>query len=344
MKAKALCGESEYLEGISRIAPGNLFALALKGSGEVVGWGGNEVGQLSGTSASECPMQKFSVACQKIPKVVEGLEGVTAVSAGAEFSLALNTHGEIYSFGSSEKGQLGDGTGKGQLCAKENKKKEIEEVPCGRVPRVVEGLSSIGGISAGDAEAGEGHSLVYVLSGFGPTPAFSVTPKKRELEIAWTIKSTEATESEYHLRWREEPPRSNPNREKAEKYLAEEAEYKARVVAARVAKEEAEEAGEAAVAEAFEKEEIEDKAKAQELAKIGKEYESAANREYKTEGEKVTEKCKTKEGGWCYDITKAFNEHKEYVSLTSADSYWIQLEGIKREGANFLQTSVTPLE
>ena len=345
VNAKSPCGESEYLEGVVRVAPGNLFALALKSNGEALGWGSNEAGQLSGTSPAECQMQKYSVPCQKVPKVVAGLEGVTALSAGAEFSLALNAHGEVRSFGSNEKGQLGDGTAKGpELCEKETKKKEIETTPCGRVPRVVEGLTDVGGISAGGAEAGEGHSLVYVLSGSGPTPAFSVTAKKHELALAWTIKSSEATESEYHVRWRQEPPRNNPNREKAEKYSVEEAEYKAAANAARAAREEAEEAGETAAAEAFEKEETEDKAEAQELAKLAKEYESAATKEYKTESEKITEKCKALEGEWCFDITKAFNEHKEFIPLTSTASYWIQLGGINREGASFLQTTVTPLE
>ena len=82
------CGSDSYLHGITAIAAGTKHALALTEGGEVVGWGDNAYGALTGISSEQCRGTK-ETACQLVPRKVSGLEEVTAISAGDEYSLAL---------------------------------------------------------------------------------------------------------------------------------------------------------------------------------------------------------------------------------------------------------------
>jgi alpha-tubulin suppressor-like RCC1 family protein len=192
---KASCqeGKGKYLEKISTVAGGDGSVLALTEAGEVVGWGNNGSGQLGGESTEACAGNVNG--CQEIPRAVAGLSGVTHISAGTGFSLALETNGDVYSFGESERGQLGDGVPSDpEKCVV--KKREVE-VPCNRKPTPINGLSDVGGISAGGGEKGEGHSLAFVLSGSGPLPLLSVTAAEKALRVTWRFSSFEDK-----IRWR----------------------------------------------------------------------------------------------------------------------------------------------
>jgi len=164
------------LEVVS-ISGGDLFALALLKTGEVIGWGGNGYGNLGGTSSEECNNKN---PCNKTPKLVGGLAEVGAVSAGRSFSLALKG-GKIYSFGDNEPwGQLGIGSTTNT-----------------NVPTEIKGLEPVIGIAAG-----EQHSLALLQSGSPPPPPeYTVLPEPSALDAVWTVNA-----SEYHLRWRS-PPR-----------------------------------------------------------------------------------------------------------------------------------------
>src|SRR5207253_3111057 len=74
-----------------------------------------------------------------MPVAVSALSAVTGISAGAKFSLALLSNGEVMATGANEYGQLGIGTTTSQV-----------------VPAAVKGLSGVVGISAGYR-----HSLAY---------------------------------------------------------------------------------------------------------------------------------------------------------------------------------------
>jgi alpha-tubulin suppressor-like RCC1 family protein len=162
------------LEVVS-LSGGNLFALALLRSGEVVGWGANGVGELGGTSSEECKGTPNS--CSKTPKLVSGLAEVSSVSAGRSFSLVLK-RGTIYSFGINEPwGQLGIGS-----------------LTNTNVPTPVKGISPVTVVNAG-----EQHSLALVEGG-PPPPEFAVTPLPGALKVTWTINA-----SEYHIRWKTPP-------------------------------------------------------------------------------------------------------------------------------------------
>ena len=230
------CPESEDLDDVKTVSGGRYFALARLEGGEAVGWGADEGGELSGESSGQC-LRKTLKICQLTPKLVveKGLEekplkGVTAISAGVNFSLAVvngEHEGEVYAFGNNERGQLGLGTGTGpekcKLWVKGKGKApgEVEEVPCAVYPEKIDGLSDVGGISAGIYEPGEGHSFAFLRSGNGPAPAFTVMPEEKVeedgktaqvLRVAWRLSSPK---EEYTLKWKEEPPSNDKNVEKA---------------------------------------------------------------------------------------------------------------------------------
>jgi alpha-tubulin suppressor-like RCC1 family protein len=185
--AKAPCGPGSYLRGITAVSGGSLFALALGESGEVLGWGSNGYAELGGSSSGECG--RSAKTCQLVPKPVQGLEHVTQIAAGGDFSLALS-QGTIYAWGDAEQGHLGDGTPKSpETC--------LAQTACMRVPRPVEGLPPVAGISAAAAEPGEGHSVALLQSGSGPEPLLRLVPEKDALEVIWTVPG-----EEFRIGWR----------------------------------------------------------------------------------------------------------------------------------------------
>ncbi|XP_025262589.1 RCC1 and BTB domain-containing protein 1-like [Camponotus floridanus] len=86
---------------IIHIACGSSFAMALNKDGKLYSWGLNNYGQLGINSTKE----------NYDPCLITSLIHVTIVKVvcGLEHSLALNSEGKIYSWGSNSKGQLGHG-------------------------------------------------------------------------------------------------------------------------------------------------------------------------------------------------------------------------------------------
>ena len=134
-----VCAENEpegcqnHLSDATAIAAGNNFGLAVRQGGQVIAWGNNESGQLGDGSTG---------GTKDTPVEVSGLasEGVSALSAGTTFALALTKHGTVKSWGSNSVGQLGIGKTKEQL--------ELSNVP---VP--VESLMEVSAISAHGVDA-----------------------------------------------------------------------------------------------------------------------------------------------------------------------------------------------
>ena len=134
------------LSGVKQISGGGVHNLALLSDGTVRAWGGNGSGELGdGTHSGPetCGRNLFQEACSTTPVAVGELSGVVAVSAGAQFSLALKSDGTVWAWGNNESGQLGDGT------------TEDSDVPV-----QVSGLSGVVAISAG-----YGHSLALLSTG-----------------------------------------------------------------------------------------------------------------------------------------------------------------------------------
>jgi alpha-tubulin suppressor-like RCC1 family protein len=119
------------------IAAGGAFGLALLKNGTVMAWGNNEAGQLGdGKSVSE---QRQS----DVPVKVSGLSEVVAISAGANYALALLKNGTAMAWGQNNFGQLGNGT------------TTLSDIP---VP--VSGLSEVAAFAAGNF-----HSLALLRNG-----------------------------------------------------------------------------------------------------------------------------------------------------------------------------------
>jgi alpha-tubulin suppressor-like RCC1 family protein len=160
---------------VTSLTGGNVFALAVLRSGEVIGWGANGAGELGGTSSEEC--RDLPNSCSKTPKLVSGLSEVSSVSAGRAFSLALK-RGTIYAFGLNNPwGQLGIGS-----------------LTTTSTPTAISAIGPATSISAGTQ-----HS-VAVIENSPPPPEFAVTPTLNALKVEWTINTTE-----YHIRWKDPP-------------------------------------------------------------------------------------------------------------------------------------------
>ncbi|MCL2786445.1 MAG: hypothetical protein FWD81_04410, partial [Methanomassiliicoccaceae archaeon] len=87
------------------VSAGDHHSLALKEDGTVWAWGRNGYGQLGdGTNAGKNRPVRVEVA-SGVP-----LTGVTAISAGDFYSLALTDDGRVWAWGYNNSSQLGDGT------------------------------------------------------------------------------------------------------------------------------------------------------------------------------------------------------------------------------------------
>jgi alpha-tubulin suppressor-like RCC1 family protein len=116
------------LPAVSRAATpwysyGKSHTLTLTEDGKVWALGGNEFGQLgNGTFGGETLE----------PRLVKGLDGIVAVYAGSNHSVALKKDGSVWAWGSNDSGQLGDGTSQNSS-----------------VPHQVSGISNVKAIATG---------------------------------------------------------------------------------------------------------------------------------------------------------------------------------------------------
>ncbi len=91
---------------ILNISGGNDHTLLLLDDGSVWAWGANDYGQLGDGTTSE---SHFPVRVKNSAGTGE-LWNITAISAGAGFSVALTSDSTIWAWGVNDEGQLGDGS------------------------------------------------------------------------------------------------------------------------------------------------------------------------------------------------------------------------------------------
>jgi alpha-tubulin suppressor-like RCC1 family protein len=108
------------LGGVSALATGDEYSVALLSNGAVETWGENAWGQLgdgSATGPETChaafaQSSRYEVPCSTTPVQVNGLSGVLAIASGSQHGLALLSNRTVVAWGDNEEGQLGDGTTK----------------------------------------------------------------------------------------------------------------------------------------------------------------------------------------------------------------------------------------
>jgi alpha-tubulin suppressor-like RCC1 family protein len=99
-------GGSGALTGVVAVSAGQGYSLALLNTGAVVAWGKNTYGELG----SGIPGSGIVFPNSDVPEPVSGVNTATAVSAGANHSLALLSNGTVLSWGDNTFAELGDGT------------------------------------------------------------------------------------------------------------------------------------------------------------------------------------------------------------------------------------------
>ncbi len=97
------------LTDVTAVAAGNAHSIALKSNGTVWTWGNNFSGQLGVTTTESCDGYYFT-PCSTTPIQVSGLTDISAVTAGGDHSIALETGGTVWTWGKNNYGQLGNTT------------------------------------------------------------------------------------------------------------------------------------------------------------------------------------------------------------------------------------------
>ena len=108
------CPSGHYLTGVTAIAAGAGFGLALRSDGTVVAWGRNFNGGLGDgtTTNSDVPVPVCEVGATAPCTAGNGnlLKGVTAISAGEEYGMALLSNYTVRDWGVNVYGDLGNDT------------------------------------------------------------------------------------------------------------------------------------------------------------------------------------------------------------------------------------------
>jgi alpha-tubulin suppressor-like RCC1 family protein len=132
------------LASIMDVAAGANHSLALARDGTVWGWGDNHDGQ-TGAGVPITALTKIQTSAVKVavPKLV------TAIAAGADFSLALADDGTVYAWGLDSSGQLGVWPAP-DTCGP-------PQDPCSLQPIQIPGLAGVTALAAG-----WGHALAIV--------------------------------------------------------------------------------------------------------------------------------------------------------------------------------------
>lgn len=143
------------LSGITEIAAGYAYTLALRGAdGAVWAWGNNDYGQLGDGTTTH---RNLPVRVRN-PAGTGFLTGITAIAAGGEHALALGADGTVFAWGQNYSGQLGQGQlGQNQIGAHVDNTRWLLPVPV---------MSSSGtGVLSGITTLAAGYSHSLAIQG-----------------------------------------------------------------------------------------------------------------------------------------------------------------------------------
>jgi alpha-tubulin suppressor-like RCC1 family protein len=95
------------METLVKVAAGGAHSLVISAAGRVYSWGTNSLGQLGDATTNDAasPVAVFSTGIS----VLSG-KNITAIAAGRYFSVALDSTGNVFTWGADSNGQLGIGT------------------------------------------------------------------------------------------------------------------------------------------------------------------------------------------------------------------------------------------
>ena len=94
------------LTGVTQVSAGLYYTLAVRSDGTVWSWGLNGNGELDGSANKTVHLT---------PEQVPGLSGITQVATDGFHALALRSDGTVWSWGTNDHGEVGDGTTKARL-------------------------------------------------------------------------------------------------------------------------------------------------------------------------------------------------------------------------------------
>jgi alpha-tubulin suppressor-like RCC1 family protein len=97
--------EYRPIDGVIAVAGGSRHSLALQADGTVLSWGANGHGQLGNGTTTDLATPGVVGKSKGAP-----LRDVIAIGAGHASSVALRADGTVWTWGSNENGELGDGT------------------------------------------------------------------------------------------------------------------------------------------------------------------------------------------------------------------------------------------
>lgn len=158
----------EGLPNITDVAAGNNFSLALAEDGTVYGWGSNILGQLTDEDESKIALR---------PVKLKGLESVVSIGAGDNFGMAVKNDGSVWTWGSNNVKQLGDGTNRTHVTPIQVHATEGEEgflAGCKKVSSGVRNMVAV--MSDGSARAWGDGEYGQVGRGFARFGAGSGVP------------------------------------------------------------------------------------------------------------------------------------------------------------------------
>jgi len=90
------------------VAAGVEHGLAVLANGTISAWGDNQTSELGAPTTTKCGF--YHSPCSPVPVHVNGMSGVTAVSGGYGYTLALKSDGTAWGWGTDGYGELGNGS------------------------------------------------------------------------------------------------------------------------------------------------------------------------------------------------------------------------------------------
>jgi Regulator of chromosome condensation (RCC1) repeat len=148
------------LGGVTAVSASFTHTLALLGDGSVRAWGSNRFGELGVNTPAACGTKLKPLLCATAPITVP-LGGVTAISAGYSFSLAISNQ-LAFAWGHNNYGQLGDGTMSDRVA-----------------PGPVSGLTGVTAISAGST-----HAFALIATS-ARRPGIGISAGAHSLTVSW---------------------------------------------------------------------------------------------------------------------------------------------------------------